>query len=138
MRVCNHIFNFEIKVLICKARHLRAQDETRKNRFQSTGPFIRKFECRSWWSNTQFLLDQIPFCPIKCVFIKLQYYGRRFSENFARSRWSSKQILSDHMCFCSIIWSVIGLINDPDICGWQTKGWILIQTNCLVRLVRQI
>ena len=63
---------------------------------------------------TQFLLDQIPFfCPIKCVFIKLQYSGRKFSEKFARSRWSSKQILFDHMCFCSIIWSRIDLINDP-------------------------
>ena len=30
-----------------------------------TGSFIGKFECRSWWSNTQFLLDQMLFCPIK-------------------------------------------------------------------------
>ena len=39
----------------------------------------------------------------KCVLIKLQYYRRRFSENYARSRWSSKQILFDYMCFYSII-----------------------------------
>ena len=32
------------------------------------------------------------FVRSKCVFIKLQYYGRRFSENFARSRSSNKQI----------------------------------------------
>ena len=49
------------------------------------------------------------FVRSKCVFIKLQYYGRRFSENSAQSRWSRNKILSDHMCFCSIIWSVIGL-----------------------------
>ena len=54
------------------------------------------------------------FVRSKCVFVKLQYYGRGFSENAARSRWSSKQILSDHVCFCSIIWSVIDLIKDPD------------------------
>ena len=37
-------------------------------REQQTGSFIKKFFCRSWWSNTQFLLDHIPFCPIKiCV-----------------------------------------------------------------------
>ena len=54
------------------------------------------------------------FVRSKCMFLKLQYHGKRFSQTSAWSRWSSKQILSDHMCFCSIIWSVIGLINDPD------------------------
>ena len=34
-----------------------------------SGSVIRKFECRSWWSTTQYLLDQIPFFPIKiCVY----------------------------------------------------------------------
>ena len=78
-----------------------------------TGSFLRKCDCRSWWSNTQFLLDQMPFFRSKCAFIMLQYHGRRLSENSARSQWLSKPILSDHMCFCSIIWSVIGLINEP-------------------------
>ena len=75
-----------------------------------TGSFIKEFVCWSGLSNTHFLLNQKPCCQIK---MRVYQATIRLSENSARSRWSSKQMLSDHKRFCSIIWSVIGLINDP-------------------------
>ena len=66
------------------------------------------------------MIEHSIFARSNAILSNLQYHLSRFSKNSARLRWWSKQILFDHMCLCSIIWSEIGLMNDPDVIKHET------------------